>query len=291
MSATGSTHDSTAPTAAISWRHRLVAAYCRAAEHPGKLRLLGWLRGLLGVRAVRTEVLPGVVMELDDADYVQREILFSGGYELATLQLFDRLLANARGCLDIGGHHGQYTLRAARSLAARGGRVFTFEPTPANAAALLRNATLSGLSNIDLCSAALSDAPAILRMVQPHAANTGASRLASSTSAPAEGRSVYVAVRPFSDFVATIAPGAFDLVKIDVEGHEARVLASLFASTAPRPRHIILEYTPADFDYGLPEGLPAWLEHHGYVVHDVTGAPFSASQPLPDSNLWAELRR
>ena len=288
--------NSTAPAsarrvpAAISWRHRLVARYCRSPEHPGKRRLLGWLRWLLAVRTVRTEVMPGVVMELDDADYVQREILFSGGYELATLQIFDRLIANACGFLDIGGHHGQYTLRAARALASRGGRVFVFEPTPANAAALLRNAALSGLTNIDLCTAALSDVPAILRMVQPHAANTGASRLATAEAAPSDDLAIHVAVRPFADFIALIPPSAFDLVKIDVEGHEARVLASIFASTAPRPRHIFLEYTPVDFDYGLSEGLPAWLGGHGYVVRDVTGAPYSVSHPLPDSNLWAELQ-
>lgn len=275
---------------AISWRHRLVTAYCRQGEHPGKLRLLGWLRRLLAVPVVRTEVVPGVVMDLDDADYVQREILFSGGYELATLRLFDRLIADARGFLDIGGHHGQFTLRAARALAGRGGRVFAFEPTPANATALLHNAFLSGLDNIDLCTAALSDAPAILRMVQPHAANTGASRLSGDSAAPGEGPAIHVAVHPFGDFTALIPDAAYEVVKIDVEGHEARVLASLFASNAPRPRHIILEYSPGHFDYGLAEGLPAWLEHHGYTVRDVNGAPFTDPEHLSDSNLWAELR-
>lgn len=276
--------------AAIPWRHRLIAAYWRRGEHPSKLRLLGWLRWLLGVRAVRTAVVPGVVMELDDTDYVQREILFSGGYELATLRLFDRLVVDARGVLDIGGHHGQFTLRAARALTSRGGRVFTFEPTPDNASALLRNARLSGLDNIDLCTAALSDTPAILRMVQPHAANTGASRLSIGPSAASGGVAIHVPVRPFGDFTALIPPEAFDLVKIDVEGHEARVLASLFASTAQRPRHIILEYSPVHFDYGLKEKLPAWLDRHGYTVRDVTGVPFTDPESLPDSNLWAELR-
>jgi FkbM family methyltransferase len=276
---------------AISWRHRLVARYYRAPEHPGKRRLLGWLKRLLAVRQVRVEVVPGVVMELDEADYVQREILFWGGYERATLRLFDRLIGDARGFLDIGGHHGQYTLRAARVLAARGGRAFAFEPTPANAAALLHNARLSALENIDVCTAALSDTAGILRMVQPHATNTGGSRLAVPGTGTPDGIGIHVAVRPFSDFLSLLRPEAFDLVKIDVEGHEARVLASLFASPAPRPRHIILEYTPVDFDYGLPEGLPAWLEGHGYTVRDVTGAPYSASQPIPEANLWAELQR
>jgi len=273
----------------ISWRHKLVARYYRAPEHPSKRRLLRWLKLLLAVRNVCVEVAPGVVMELDEEDYVQREILLFGGYERATLQLFDRLIANARGFLDIGGHHGQYALRAARTLAERGGRVFAFEPTPANAAALLHNASLSALSNIDVCTAALSDTAGILRMVQSHATNTGGSRLAAQPTGTPDGIAIHVAVHPFSDFVPILPPEAFDLVKIDVEGYEARVLASLFASSAPRPRHILLEYTPIDFDYSLREGLPAWLEQHGYMVRDVTGAPFSTGRPLPESNLWAEL--
>ena len=274
----------------ISWRHKIVSRYHRAPEHRGKLRLLRWLRQLLAVNLVRAEVAPGVVMELNEHDFVQREILRWGGYELATLQLFDRLLVNARGFLDIGGHHGQYTLRGAGALAEKGGRVFVFEPNPANAAALLRNARLSGLGNIDLCTTALSDVAGILRMVQSHDTNTGGSRLAAEEDKRPEGITIRVAVRPVSDFIPLLPAEVFDLVKIDIEGHEARVLNSLFASTALRPRHIILEYAPDDFDYGLPEGLPEWLQRHGYIVRDVTGRPFLPGQPLPECNLWAELK-
>lgn len=272
----------------ISWRHRLLTRYYRADEHPAKLRLLAWVKRILAVDAVRVEVVPGVIMELDENDYVQREIITKGGYELTSLKLFDRLVGGARGFLDIGGHHGQYTLRAARALAARNGRVFTFEPTPANAAALLRNAALSGLTNIDLCTVALSDEPDILRMVQPTASNSGGSHLESGIAAGSPGLAIHVAVRPFSELAALVPATALDLVKIDVEGYEARVLASLFATSTPRPRHLLVEYLPRVFDYGLPETLPVWLERHGYTVRTVTGEPFSPGVLLPDDNLWAE---
>lgn len=276
--------------APIDWRHRLVARYYRAPEHRSRLRVLAALKRVLGVTNVRAEVTPGVVMELDDSDYVQREILFRGGYELETLKLFDRLIAGARGFLDIGGHHGQYTLRGARALAARGGRVFTFEPTPPNATALLRNARLSGLTNIDLCTVALSDAPGILRMVQPHATNTGGSHLDAGPAGEAAGNTIHVSVRPFADVASLVPAAAFDLVKIDVEGYEARVLDALFRSSAPRPRHMFFEYLPHLFDYGVPETLPVWLERHGYILRTVTGEPFAAGAKLPEDNIWAELR-
>ena len=272
--------------APISWRHRVVARYYRSAEHPGRLRWLRWLKRLLGVRTVRVRVAAGVVMDLDDTDFVQREILRHGGYELETLQRFERLLVGARGFLDIGAHHGQYALRAAYVLAACGGRVFAVEPSPANGAALLRNAALSGLTNLDLLAVALSDAPGLVRLVQPQAANTGGSLLAAEGTAGREGPMLHVAVHSFADLAALVPASALDLVKIDVEGHEGHVLASIFACGV-RPSQILLEYLPAHFDYGLDRDLPAWLASHGYEVRTVTGAPYQKGQPLPDDNLWA----
>jgi len=279
-----------APSLSIPWRHRLIARYCRSREHPARLRLIGWLKKLLGVGAVHTEVFPGVVMVLDDRDLIQREILYEGGYERITLELFDRLTKEARGFLDIGAHHGQYTLRAARTLAPRGGRVFALEPTPTNAAALLRNASLSGLTNLDLCTVALSDDPGILRMIQPHDINSGFAQLSSASSTGGAGVALHVSVRPFSDLAGLVPPEALDLVKIDIEGFEARALGSIFASSARRPRHILTEYRPVDFNYGVEGGLPAWLERQGYRVRTVTGRDYSAAEPLPDDNLWAELK-
>jgi FkbM family methyltransferase len=241
------------------------------------------------VDRVRVEVLPGVVMELDEGDYVNRKILFDGGYELATLRLFDRLLATARGFTDIGAHHGQYTLRAARALAGRG-RVVCFEPTPATAARLVRNAQLSALTNIDLYSFALSDAGGIARMVLQFANNTGGAHLAPGSADGEDdlGVRLHVAVRPFSDVAPEIPAEALDVVKVDVEGHEKRVLSDLLASARSKPRHLILEFFPEFFDYGLPQGMPAWLQAQGYVVRTVEGQPYRPGESLPDNNLWAE---
>lgn len=276
----------------FSWRHRIVARYFRAAEHPGRLRLLRWLKRLLGVGMVRAEVFPGVVMDLDESDYVNREILLHGGYELATLALFDRLICDARGFLDIGAHHGQYSLRAARRLAARGGRVAAFEPMPPTAAKLLHNAALSGLTNIDCYSFALSDAGSIAFIVQSQDWNSGGSRvLASNVADGAQRNSIHVAVRPFAEVAPFLPLEAFDLVKLDIEGHEARVLTSLFNTLQARPKHLIVEFTPLAFAYAVPGGLPAWLSNFGYTIRTVTGEAYAADGPLPDSNLWAELRQ
>jgi FkbM family methyltransferase len=268
----------------------LVAAHFHTPEHPTKLRVQNWLRKFLTVHALRIEVTPGVVMELDDTDVVQREILEKGGYERETLKLFDRLIANARGFVDVGAHHGQYTLRAARALVGRGGRVFAFEPTPTNATALLRNAELSDLRNIDLCTIALSNTPGILRMVTQYATNTGGARLFSEADAPGSGIALRVPVLTFAEVISLIPAEAFDVMKIDVEGFEGRVLKSLFENSENRPRHILLEYAPRAFDYDTAGGLPLWLEDHGYRVRTIAGEKIVPGVVLPEDNLWAELQ-
>jgi FkbM family methyltransferase len=230
-------------------------------------------------------------MELDDSDYVQRVILFDGGYELATLARYDALLREARGALDFGAHMGLYTLRAARALTPRGGRVFAVEPTPANSVALLRNAALSGLTNIELCTAAVSSAPALLRMIAPHIANTGGSRLASRAIAKdLRAIPLHVPVRPAAELVPVIPPECFDLVKIDVEGHEFHLLRSLLPAAPQLPGNILFEYKPTEFDYGPPDVTTLWLQSLGYELLTIAGVPFDSALPLPEDNLWARLR-
>lgn len=277
--------------APIPWTHRLVARYYRAPEHPSRLRLLALLKRLLGVGTVRAAVVPGVVMELDDNDFVQREILFRGGYELGTLARFDALLGGARGMLDFGAHMGLYTLRAARALASRSGRVFAIEPTPGHSAALLHNAALSGLTNIELCTCAISTAPALMRMIAPHPANTGGSRLAAGNEA-VDLRSIplHVPVLTAAELVPLVPSDCLDLVKIDVEGHEFHILRSLLAAAPRRPRNILFEYKPSEFDYGPTETTTGWLRAAGYELRTITGAAFDPSVPLPEDNLWAHLR-
>jgi hypothetical protein len=138
----------------IPWSHRLAVNFYRNHERTARLRLVRWLRRALALRTVRMSLRPGVVMELDDRDYVQREILHNGGYEMATLRRFEQLLTDTTHFVDIGAHVGQYSLFAARALAARG-RVFAFEPIAENASQLLRNAQLSRLENLEIFGCAI----------------------------------------------------------------------------------------------------------------------------------------
>lgn len=267
---------------------RLFARYLRGPNHPGKLRLLGWLADLGRPRSLVLQVADGVVMQLDARDYVQREIIYRGGYEPRSVELFERLLARARGCVDFGAHMGLYSLRAAARLAPRGGKVLAVEPTPAHAAALQRNAELSGLTNLEICTAAFASKDGIVRMIAPHASNTGGSRLAAGADQAGDLRSLPLHVPVLSgDRLAPLAAGFRpDLVKLDVEGHEFAVLRGFLPALPEAPNDLLLECKPEEFDYGdLAEHL-AWMAARGYRPFDVTGRPWDGKSPLTEDNLW-----
>lgn len=275
------------------WRHRFVAAWCRRPAHPLKLRLLGWTKRLLRVDEVRAVVAPGVVMELDPGDYVQREILFHGAYEPASLALVGRLLADATVFVDIGAHVGQYSLAAAAALAGRG-RVYAFEPTPKTGARLLHNARLSGAENLHVFTFGVSDAVGLAHMAEPpptldHGQNWGGTRITGERRAGGHT----IATFPLALVAASLGWKNIDVVKIDVEGHEAPVLRALFAPGVPRPRHLLVEHIPTAFSAGGdPDEVPALLRTHGYLVRDITGRPFApgdSAAVLPEANLWASL--
>jgi FkbM family methyltransferase len=270
--------------------HRLFVAYARMRAHPCQLRFLGWLRTVFRLREVVVALTPRVRMALDPDDFVQRELIFRGTYEPRSLARFDQLIAtDVRGCLDFGAHMGLYSLRAAAGLESRGGRVVAVEPTPTHAAALLRNAQLSRLNNFLLCTAAFSHTPGLARMIAPHAANTGGSRLGDASMADLRTIPLLVPVLKAAELATMLPAGAADVLKIDVEGHEFHVLRSLLPALKESPRHILLECKPTDFDYGDLDDHLTWLAGLGYTFLDVAGQPWDRRSPLPEDNLWLRL--
>jgi FkbM family methyltransferase len=129
---------------------------------------------------------------------------------------------------DVGANIGIYTIAAAR----RGVRVTSYEPNPETAALLRRNVALNGLSD--------------RVTVQEVAVAATAGRLTFKS----EGTLNWAARVDRTgglDVQAATLEGAFDVVKIDVEGYELEVLAGaapLLAEDESRPRAIFLELHP-----------------------------------------------
>ncbi len=155
-----------------------------------------------------------------------------GGLE-PELALLPLLIGRGERALDVGANYGTYAL----TLAGLGATVDLFEPNPAIAAVLRawaqhrRGVTVHGL--------ALSDQSGMAELVIP--ADAGGTEHDSSASiAPgfaATGRRVQVPMAPLDSLEITDAA----LIKIDVEGHEAAVLAGARQTIAASQPALIVE--------------------------------------------------
>ncbi len=119
---------------------------------------------------------------------------------------------------DIGANLGEWTLPLARA-AGPGGRVLAFEPNPTVADALARSLRIGGLRQVTLHRAALSDSEGTAPFIVA-AGNSGESRI----GAAADGSEIQVRTRLLDAVAAEAGLARIDLVKIDVEGHERKVL-------------------------------------------------------------------
>jgi FkbM family methyltransferase len=132
--------------------------------------------------------------------------------------------------LDVGAHHGAFTLIAAHELRARGwaGQVHSFEPDPANFELLRYNVEQNGLADrVVLHPVAVSDAAGdelLIGAVGENSGNTLATTGEFALDRSATARvSQRVAVVALDDLLAELP--RVDFIKLDIQGAEPLALA------------------------------------------------------------------
>ena len=133
-------------------------------------------------------------------------------------------LAPGAVAIDIGASLGEWTLPFA-AVVGRGGKVLAVEPAPRSAAALAKTLAANALRQAELVRCAAGDVDGVVDFAMPLVtsarSDTGTARIG---AAMAGQQTLRVAVRRLDTLVAEHAIERLDLVKIDVEGHERRVL-------------------------------------------------------------------
>ncbi len=166
--------------------------------------------------------LHGYRMRCDLADWSGRMTYFLGRYyEFEVQALLARLLSPGDRFVDIGANLGMLTLLGAR-LVGPGGTVEAFEPNP-NCVALLRESLLrNAIPNVNLHALGLSDVDGALVL------NLTSSHTGTATMAEVEDAIAMFDVPVLrGDRVLMPDPKPIKAIKIDVEGHELRVLSGL----------------------------------------------------------------
>jgi FkbM family methyltransferase len=117
----------------------------------------------------------------------------------------------------VGSNIGFTTLKMAQL--APGGQVFGFEPDPYNYSRCLHNAKLNSLPNVKIFNEGLGNQRATMQMELRTASNRGGNRINSQAK-----DSYDVQINKLDNIVPHLNISKLDLIKVDVEGYELKVL-------------------------------------------------------------------
>ncbi|HEX2454092.1 MAG TPA: FkbM family methyltransferase [Vicinamibacterales bacterium] len=212
----------------------------------------------------------------DLRDSICREACFTGRYEPQETQIASRLVRPGMTVIDVGANWGYFTLLTAH-LTGPSGRILALEPHPVLAAMLAENVRLNHLAQIECHTVAAGRARGILPLVgfDEAGGNWGLSRVARDFAST----QLTCHVQQVDDLVVERRLPRVDLIKIDVEGSEADVLAGMADGLRDaRYRHVLLECHPiqlAERDSSLAEclgplrraGYRGWWIDHSPGMH------------------------
>jgi FkbM family methyltransferase len=192
-----------------------------------------------------------------------------GQHELDVQAAIARLLGPGDGFVDLGANAGFFLLVAARRVGPAGWCVGV-DPDPFNCDSIRAQIELNGLAgSCQALQVAAAEAPGTLRF----AAGAPGDSTGHLADAAETGAAVIDVPATTLDEICATRPGRLALVKVDVEGAEARVLAGAKRVLADRrPAWLMDVHSPA-----LGESCRATLTQAGYRFTDLAGTP------LPDA--------
>ncbi len=239
-------------------------------------RMLGALTRHLKSPQIRS--IDGIRWELDLAEVIDASLFFSGSFEPRAERTMARHLAPGTTAVDVGANIGYHTLRMAKQVGPEG-RVVAIEPSPRALARLQRNLALNAFSNVELVAAAVGDRDVELVELQLQ------------SSYPLSGRggpqAEHVRLARIDTLVRERRLARVDLVKIDVDGQEAKVLRGARETLECLRPAVFFELTPSAVTAAgdSAEELLDSLSALGYTISDEAGArlrdPIASARGLP----------
>jgi FkbM family methyltransferase len=196
----------------------------------------------------------------DTASALEWNIFFFGQYEPDVAGLIRQYCRPGGVAIDIGANIGCHTLTMASAVGVSG-RVVAIEPHPRVFARLARNIELNHLRNVEAHNVALGDTEGETTLYAPVESDPQPSmatlHLENLALDRAQHEAFHVRVVTLDAFRGVHGVERVDFIKIDVEGHELRVLEGARETIAScRPR-IVFEFNRE------------WSRHAAYTFVDV----------------------
>jgi FkbM family methyltransferase len=165
---------------------------------------------------------------------LDHELMYNG-FEETEVRFVQRLLRPGMTVLDIGAHHGLYTLLMSKRVG-RSGRVIAFEPSPRECRRLAKHVRVNRRNNVEIESCALGNSGGDTDLFVVDGSRDWGNSLR-PPAVPEPTRRVRVRLRKLDDLLAVRGLEKVDFIKLDAEGGELAVLqgARKLLQTAPRP--------------------------------------------------------
>jgi FkbM family methyltransferase len=182
----------------------------------------------------------GDLFQADLGSFQEWHLWVYGSFEETVARLFSYLVRPGDRCVDVGANIGLHTVRLAK-LAGPQGEVIAVEPDPEIARRAAENVALNGLANARVIQAAASDTAG--RTVPLYRAADFHPNRAMGSLHP-HGHLTGPAAEVQTITVDEACGGPVALIKIDVEGHEAAVVAGAAQTIERHSPAVVFEYAP-----------------------------------------------
>jgi len=244
----------------------LMRAYRRSPLHPGWGSRLARVLALVPRSRQRVvKEIDGITYELDLGEVIDASLYYSGTFEVATERAIESRLAPGMTAVDIGANVGYHTFRMARAVGPDG-TVLAIEPMSRARAKLLRNGSLNSFANVVYDDSGLTDA------------DLGTVPIGFESSYRLDGTTVVeeedVRLTTLDTLVAQAQLSRVDLIKLDVDGYEGKVLRGAEHVLDTWRPAIVFEISPGAMSANgdSAEVLVEELVRRGYVLKHEDGS-------------------
>ena len=189
----------------------------------------------------------GPYIYVDYSDFVEREVA-NGTYEREYMEMFCKSILEGNVVIDVGAYIGIFSLLASERVGDTG-CVHSFEPVPRNHERLLRNIKINQAKNIRVYKKGLFDEKEILPISIPEnnpAESTLYEYCMSEVSSLSKINKEVIEVElvPFDELAGAEGIQKVDIIKIDVEGAEYRVIRGMERTLKSNNPVLFMEYNP-----------------------------------------------
>jgi FkbM family methyltransferase len=251
-------------------------------DMPGRLLSVpgGIQAGLLSLYrlALKTGVLS---TKLGNGVFERTYLMYKNMFEASHVRLLKDLVTPGTTIVDVGAFIGFFSLRFARWVSGSG-RVMALEPDPKSLSRLRHRVERAGLREVVDC----------IQAAVAH--ESGERRLTLNADCPVDHKlgndGIPVSTTTIDDLLAACGWPPVSLIKIDVQGAEANVIAGARRTIATYHPSLFVEVSDATLQaYGSSaEALLSTLAGFGYTIHRLDRHNISAAVTLEQALEWQE---